>query len=145
MIALGSDHGGFSYKEKIKTLLDSIGMEHRDFGSFDPGPSDYPEFAAAVARAVSGGDCEKGILVCGSGIGVDIVANKFEGIRSALCLSVEMAVLSRQHNDANILSLGERITSWETVEQMVRAWLSTSFEGGRHKRRVDKIHDVTGL
>ncbi|HEY9164846.1 MAG TPA: ribose 5-phosphate isomerase B [Candidatus Kryptonia bacterium] len=144
MIALASDHGGFSYKEKIKSVLAELKLEYRDFGAFNDSPSDYPDFAYAAAKAISGGECDRGIMVCGSGIGVDIVANKVKGIRSALCMTAEMAELSRKHNDANVLSLGERLIGWSETEEIVRVWLSTPFEGGRHSRRVDKIHSLTG-
>jgi ribose 5-phosphate isomerase B len=145
MIALASDHAGYQYKEKIKQLLDSLHESHADFGAASSEPSDYPEYAHAAAEAVSRGECDRGILVCGSGIGMDIVANKSKGVRAALCTSVEMARVSRSHNDANVLVLGERITNWPTVEQIVKTWLQTKFEGGRHNRRVKKIHSLTNL
>lgn len=119
-------------------------VEYKDFGAHSDEPSDYPDFAYAAAKAVGTGECDLGILVCGSGIGVDIVANKVENVRSALCANVEMAELSRKHNNANVLSIGERLTDWDTTEHMIRVWLSTPFEGGRHERRVNKIHSLTG-
>jgi ribose 5-phosphate isomerase B len=143
MIALAADHAGFAYKEKIKGLLEELGLEYKDFGAYDDEPSDYPDFAYAAARSVGIGECDRGILVCGSGIGMDIVANKVDNVRSALCVTTEMADLSRRHNDANVLTIGERLTDWDTVEKMVRIWLSTPFEGGRHKKRVDKISSLT--
>ncbi len=144
MLALASDHAGFHFKEKIKKLLsDELGLEYKDFGTYSGSSCDYPDFAYAAAKAVGTGECEKGILVCGSGIGMDIVANKVENVRSALCMTVEMAELSRRHNDANVLSIGERLTDWETAEKMIRVWLSTPFEGGRHLRRVEKIHSLS--
>ena len=144
MLALASDHAGFHFKEKIKKLLsDELGLEYKDFGTYSDSSCDYPDFAYAAAKAVGTGECEKGILVCGSGIGMDIVANKVENVRSALCMTVEMAELSRRHNDANVLSIGERLTDWETAEKMIRVWLSTQFEGGRHLRRVEKIHSLS--
>ncbi|MGA9363837.1 MAG: ribose 5-phosphate isomerase B [Bacteroidota bacterium] len=145
MIALASDHAGYQYKERIKQLLDSLHESHEDFGATSSEPSDYPDYAHAAAEAVSRGECDRGILVCGSGIGMDIVANKSKGVRAALCTSVEMARVSRSHNDANVLVLGERITDWPTVEQIVKTWLQTKFEGGRHDRRVKKIHSLTDL
>jgi ribose 5-phosphate isomerase B len=145
MIALASDHAGYQYKERIKQLLDSLHESYADFGATSTEPSDYPEYAHAAAEAVSRGECDRGILVCGSGIGMDIVANKSKGVRAALCTSVEMARVSRSHNDANVLVLGERITNWPTVEQIVKTWLQTKFEGGRHNRRVKKIHLLTNL
>ena len=144
MLALASDHAGFHFKEKIKKLLsDELGLEYKDFGTYSDSSCDYPDFAYAAAKAVGTGECENGILVCGSGIGMDIVANKVENVRSALCMTVEMAELSRRHNDANVLSIGERLTDWETAEKMIRVWLSTPFEGGRHLRRVEKIHSLS--
>jgi len=144
LIALASDHAGFEYKEKLKKILDQLHVEYKDFGAYNDKPSDYPDYAYVAAKAVGAGECEKGILVCGSGIGVDIVANKVENVRSALCANLEMAELSRRHNNANVLSIGERLTDWDTTEKMVRLWLSTPFDGGRHERRVNKIHTLTG-
>jgi ribose 5-phosphate isomerase B len=145
MIALASDHAGYQYKERIKAVLDSLHEKYVDFGASSMEPSDYPDYARTAAEAVGRGECDRGIMVCGSGIGMDIVANKSNGVRAALCTSVEMAKLSRSHNDANVLVLGERISDWPTVEQMVRTWLETKFEGGRHERRVKKIHSLTNL
>jgi ribose 5-phosphate isomerase B len=145
MIALASDHAGFQYKEKVKKLLDTLGEKYQDFGTHSPEPSDYPDYAHAAAESIARGECDRGILVCGSGIGMDIVANKSKGVRAAVCTSVEMAQLSRSHNDANVLVLGERLTDWPTVEEIIRVWLDTKFEGGRHERRVKKIHSLTNL
>jgi ribose 5-phosphate isomerase B len=145
MIALASDHAGYQYKERIKQLLDSVHEPYKDFGATSAEPSDYPDYAHIAAEAVTRGECDRSIMVCGSGIGMDIVANKSKGVRAALCTSVEMARLSRSHNDANVLVLGERITDWSTVEQIVKTWLQTKFEGGRHDRRVKKIHSLTDL
>jgi len=145
MIALACDHAGYQYKERIKELLDSLNERYKDFGTRSMEPTDYPDYAHAAAEAVGRGECDRSIMVCGSGIGMDIVANKSKGVRAALCTSVEMAKLSRSHNDANVLVLGERITDWPTVEQIVRTWLQTQFEGGRHDRRVKKIHSLTNL
>ena len=145
MIALGSDHAGYEYKEKIKKLLTDLGLPFKDFGTDSPESTDYPDFAHAVAEAVSSGKMERGILVCGTGIGMSIVANKHKGVRAAVCESVPAAVLARQHNDANILALGARITPWETAKQFIKAFLTTGFEGGRHQRRIEKIHKLTNL
>jgi ribose 5-phosphate isomerase B len=144
LIALASDHAGFEYKERVKKILDQLHLEYEDFGAHSDAPVDYPDFAYLAAKAVGSGECEKGILICGSGIGVDIVANKVKNVRSALCANLEMAELSRRHNNSNILSIGERLTDWETTEKVVRLWLATPFEGGRHERRVNKIHSLTG-
>jgi ribose 5-phosphate isomerase B len=142
MIAVGSDHAGFVYKEKIKKLLDELKLKYKDFGAYNCEPSDYPDFGYVAAKSVGTGECDKGILVCGSGIGMDIVANKVKNVRAALCMTLEMAELSRRHNDANVLSIAERLTDWDTTEKIVRIWLSTPFDGGRHKRRVDKINNL---
>ncbi|MFZ1080535.1 MAG: ribose 5-phosphate isomerase B [Candidatus Kryptoniota bacterium] len=144
MIAIGSDHAGFIYKEKIKQLLDELKISYKDFGAYNSEPSDYPDFGYVTAKSVGSGECDRGILVCGSGIGMDIVANRVNNVRSALCMTVEMAELSRRHNDANVLTIGERLTDWDTTEKIVRIWLSTPFDGGRHKRRVDKINKLGG-
>ncbi len=145
MIALASDHAGFQYKGKIKKLLDSLKESYKDFGTTSTEPTDYPDFAHAAAQSIARGECDRAIMVCGSGIGMDIVANKSKGVRAAVCTTVEMARLSRSHNDANALVIGERLTDWPTVEQIVRVWLETGFEGGRHERRVKKIHSLTQL
>src|SRR6478736_3120985 len=138
-IAIGSDHAGFEYKEKIRALLTPLGHEVRDFGTFSPEPVDYPLFIRPVAEAVARGEFERGIVLGGSGNGEAIVANKVKGIRCALCWNVESARLSRQHNDANALSLGQRLISLETALEIVKVWLATPFEGGRHERRIRLI------
>jgi ribose 5-phosphate isomerase B len=138
-IALGSDHAGFRYKEKIKQLLISLGHEVRDFGTTSEEPVDYPKFIRPAAEAVASGECERGIVLGGSGNGEAMVANKVRGVRCALCWNEESARLSRQHNDANVLSLGERMISEELALQIVRLWLSTDFEGGRHTARIAQI------
>ena len=138
-IALGSDHAGFRYKEKIKQLLLSLGHEVEDFGTTSEAPVDYPKFIRPAAEAVARGECERGIVLGGSGNGEAMVANKVRGIRCALCWNEESARLSRQHNDANVLSLGERMISEELALQIVRVWLSTDFEGGRHVARIAQI------
>lgn len=138
-IALGSDHAGFRYKEKIKQLLISLGHEVEDFGTTSEAPVDYPKFIRPAAEAVARGECERGIVLGGSGNGEAMVANKVRGIRCALCWNEESARLSRQHNDANVLSLGERMISAELALQIVRVWLSTDFEGGRHAARIAQI------
>ena len=145
MIAIGADHAGFEMKEKIKTLLKSMGVEVQDFGTNSLDSTDYPDYAHKVAEAISSGTAKQGILVCGSGIGMAIVANKHNGVRAASVESVEAAKLSRQHNDANVLALGARLTPWDRAQEMVKTFLSTAFEGGRHQRRVDKIHTLTNL
>jgi len=138
-MALGSDHAGFELKQAIKDLLTAQGLSVQDFGTFSLDSCDYPDYARKVAEAVSQGLCHRGILVCGSGVGVSIVANKVRKVRAALVSEVEAAVLSRQHNDANVLCLGARSTSEARAKEIITAWLTTEFEGGRHQRRIDKI------
>lgn len=144
-IALASDHAGFKVKEKLKTLLDRREVPYEDLGAPELEPSDdYPVFAARLGRAVAGGSFRRGIAVCGSGIGASMTANRFKGVRAALCVTPEMAKLSRLHNDANVLVLGERVTPDECVEEILDAWLDTGFEAGRHQRRVLLIDELGG-
>ncbi len=138
-IALGSDHAGFRLKEKIKELLISLGHEVEDFGTTSEEPVDYPKFIVPAAEAVARGDCERGMVFGGSGNGEAMAANKVHKVRCALCWNEETARLSRQHNDANVLSLGERVISQEMALQIVRIWLSTDFEGGRHVARIAQL------
>lgn len=138
-IALGSDHAGYRYKEKIKELLPSLGHEVVDFGTDSTEPVDYPKFIRPAAEAVARGECDRGIVLGGSGNGEAIAANKVRGVRCALCWNDETARLSRQHNDSNVLSLGERMISEEMALQIVRIWLSTDFEGGRHANRIAQL------
>jgi ribose 5-phosphate isomerase B len=145
MIAIASDHAGFQYKERLKVLLDELKLEYRDFGADSNESSDYPDWAHAASQAVSDGTCDRGILICGTGIGMSIVANKHRGVRAAACESVTAARLARQHNNANVLTFGERLVGWETAADTIRTFLSTPFEGGRHERRVEKIRSLTGL
>jgi ribose 5-phosphate isomerase B len=145
-IAIGSDHAGFDLKKTIVRLLTRLDTDVEDFGTHSAEPTDYPDIAVKVAKAVSENKADRGILICGSGIGMAIVANKFPGVRAALCDSVETARLSRSHNDANVLTLAGRFTPSDTAEAIVKAFLSTDFEtGGRHERRVKKIHQLTGM
>ena len=146
MIAIGSDHAGFEYKEYLKKLLGETGKEYQDFGTFSADSVDYPDVAHAVSKTVASGKCQLGILICGTGIGMSIVANKHKGIRAAVCESVVSAKLSREHNDANILCFGARVTAWETASEIVKTFLTTPFSGGeRHMIRIAKIHSLTGL
>jgi ribose 5-phosphate isomerase B len=138
-IALGADHKGYPYKEKVKRFLQEKGHQVLDFGTFSEESVDYPDFALKVAEAVSKGEAERGILFCWSGIGMSISANKVKGIRAALCLNEEMAKLSRQHNDSNVLSLSAKFIREEELLKIVEVWLNTPFEEGRHQRRLDKI------
>jgi len=138
-VAIGCDHGGLDLKNKIVDYLKSNGFDFKDFGTFSQESCDYPKVAKEVAVEVSQKNFDRGILVCGSGIGMSIAANKVKGIRAALCWNLATAELSRQHNDANILCLGERVTEENLALEMVDLWLKTDFEGGRHKTRVDMI------
>jgi ribose 5-phosphate isomerase B len=139
-ISLGTDHAGFNLKEKVKALLGELGHEVKDFGTFsaDP-PVDYPLYVRPAAQAVAKGECERGIVFGGSGNGEAMVANKVRGVRCALCWNEEVARLSRRHNDANVLSLGDRVIPEEIALAVVRVWLVTEFEGGRHIRRIAEI------
>jgi ribose 5-phosphate isomerase B len=138
-IAIGSDHAGFQYKEKIKDFLGQLGHNVTDLGTHSEEPVDYPLFIRPVAEAVARGEVDRGIVLGGSGNGEAMVANRVKGIRCALCWNADSARLGRQHNDANVLSLGQRMMSLETALQLVRIWLETPFEGGRHQRRIDLI------
>src|SRR6059058_5650001 len=135
-ISLGSDHAGFKLKEKVKVLLRELGHEVNDVGTFSEEPVDYPLYIRPAAEAVARGESERAIVFGGSGNGEAMVANKVHGIRCALCWSVESAQLSRHHNDANVLSLGERLIDADLALQIVRVWFATGFDGGRHERRV---------
>ena len=139
-IALGTDHAGFRYKEKVKELLTSLGHEVKDFGTFNEDSVDYPLFIRPAAEAVARGECERGIVFGGSGNGEAMTANKVHGVRCALCWNEEVARLARQHNDANVLSLGQRVIPEEMALKIVRVWLDTSFDGGRHERRVEMLN-----
>jgi ribose 5-phosphate isomerase B len=138
-IAISSDHAGFEYKEKIKALLIGLGHEVKDFGTFSNAPVDYPLFIRPAAEAVARGEFDRGIVLGGSGNGEAIVANKVHGIRCALCWNVETARLAREHNDSNVLSLGQRMIPEELALEIVRVWLATPFAGGRHARRTALI------
>lgn len=138
-IALGSDHAGFSLKEEIRSFLDRRGVEYGDFGAFSEQAVDYPDIAAAVATEVAGRQYQFGILVCGTGIGMSIAANKVPGVRAALAGDAETARLAREHNDANVLTLGGRVTPAARALEAVGAFLDAAFAGGRHQRRIDKI------
>ena len=139
-IALGTDHAGFRYKEKVKQLVTSLGHEVKDFGTFSEDPVDYPLFIRPAAEAVARGECERGFVFGGSGNGEAMAANKVHGVRCALCWNEEVARLSRQHNDANVLSLGQRVIPEEMAIKIVRVWLETPFEGGRHEKRVAMLN-----
>lgn len=138
-IAIGSDHAGFLYKDKIREFLESLGHSVTDFGTHSEEPVDYPLFIAPVAAAVARHEFERGIVLGGSGNGEAIVANRFKGIRCAVCWNAESVRLARQHNNANVISLGQRMMTVETALDIVRIWLETPFDGGRHQKRIDLI------
>ena len=140
-IALSSDHRGFAAKEKLKAMLIAIGHDVNDFGCPNPSSCDYPDTALPAATSVAKGDADMGIMMCGTGIGMSITANKVVGIRAALCHDELTAVLSRKHNNANVLCLPADLVGEELIKRMVHAWLDTHFEGGRHERRLSKISD----
>jgi ribose 5-phosphate isomerase B len=139
-ISLGSDHAGFRYKETVKDLLEGLGHDVTDCGTFDETPVDYPLFIRPAAEAVARGECERGVVFGGSGNGEAMAANKVKGVRCALCWNEESARLSRQHNDSNVLSLGERMIPLDLALRIVRIWLETPFEGGRHQPRVEQLN-----
>jgi ribose 5-phosphate isomerase B len=143
-IAIGSDHAAFEYKEKIREMLTQLGHEVTDFGTHSNAPVDYPLFIGPVADAVAVGQVERGVVLGGSGNGEAIVANRRRFVRCAVCWNAESARLARQHNNANVISLGQRMMSAETALELVRIWLETPFEGGRHQRRIELIDAGTG-
>ena len=138
-IPIAADHAGFEMKQKVALELTRMGYSVQDLGASSSEPSDYPDFAHPLAKEVSSGEVKRGILLCGSGIGADIVANRYPNVRAALAWKPEIAELSRQHNDSNVLVIPARFVSDDEAMDMVRRWLSTEFEGGRHQRRIEKI------
>ena len=144
MIALGSDHGGFLYKEELKKHLDAKGIAYVDFGTTSTESCDYPVYAEKVCKAIQSGECEKGILICGTGIGMSICANKFKGIRAAVCGDHFSAEVTRKHNDSNVLCMGARTIGAGVALQLADIFLSTEFEGGRHQKRIDMMMSFEG-
>lgn len=142
MIALGSDHGGFDLKERIKAYLDKENIPYKDFGCDSKESCDYPVFGRAAAEAVADGTCEKGIVICTTGIGISIAANKVKGIRCALCSEPLSAEMSRRHNNANMLAMGAGMVGGNLAERITDVFLNTAFEGGRHERRVTLLGDI---
>jgi ribose 5-phosphate isomerase B len=138
-VAIGADHAGFEVKEKIKKLLDEMQIPYEDVGTYSTDPVDYPDFSAKVGQKVASGEVDQGIVVCGSGIGVAIAANKIKGIRAAQAWNEETARLARQHNNANVLAIGARVLPEEEISKIIRAWFNANFDGGRHQRRIEKI------
>ena len=141
-IALASDHAGYAEKERLKPLFAELGLDVEDLGTVSQSSVDYPDYARKVAERVASGEAEQGVLVCSSGTGLAITANKVPGVRAAVAWSEEIARLARQHNDANVLALGANTTSPEDIQKIVRAWFGSSFEGGRHATRVEKIKQL---
>lgn len=140
-IALASDHGGFELKSKLAEHLKHLGHTVVDYGTYSVSSCDYPDFARPAALAVAGGECERAVVVCTTGIGVSMVANKVRGVRCALCVNPDMAKMTRAHNNANVLALGQKYVDLDTAKHIVDTFLTTPFEGGRHATRVDKIED----
>lgn len=138
-IAIASDHGGFELKENIKKYLEERNIEVMDLGTYSEESVDYPVYGKACGEAVANGEADRGIVCCGTGIGISIAANKVKGVRCALCTDVTMAQLTRKHNNANVLALGGRTTGLQTALDITAAWLDTEFEGGRHQRRIDML------
>lgn len=138
-IAIGSDHAGFEAKEQAKREIEHLGLEVEDKGTNSLQSVDYPDFGAAVGRAVAAGEVDRGVVICGSGIGISIAANKVPGVRAALCWNEETAKLARQHNDANVLCIGARFIPADEAARMIRVFMETEFDGGRHAERVEKL------
>lgn len=139
MIAIGSDHGGFNLKQAVMKHLEARGLDYKDFGTYTTESCDYPDYGEAVGRAVASGEFERGIVICGTGLGISIAANKVRGIRAAPCGDCFSAEMSRRHNNANVLGLGERVTGVGLALKITDIFLDTAFDGGRHERRVEKI------
>ena len=139
MIALACDHGGYSLMQAVKAHLDELHLDYKDFGTYSEDSCDYPDYAAPAARAISSGECSRGIFICGTGIGISIAANKVNGIRAALCSDCFSAEMTRRHNNANVLAMGARVLGEGLALKIVDTFLNTPFDGGRHQRRIDKI------
>lgn len=139
MIAVACDHAALDMKRNLLELLDEMGLEYHDYGTYSCESCDYPVYAARAARAVAGGECDRGLLICGTGVGISLAANKVKGIRCVTCSEPYSAEMSRRHNNANMLAIGARVVGSDLARMIVRIWLTTDFEGGRHQRRVDMI------
>ena len=142
MIAIGCDHGAFNLKNAVKKYLEGSGLEVKDFGIYEEGRVDYPDIAEVVCKSIVSGECEKGILLCGTGIGISIAANKIKGIRAAVCNEVYCAKMAKCHNNANVITLGGRVVGEDVALEIVSAWLDSEFMGGRHQERIDKITNL---
>ena len=140
-IAIGCDHGGFNLKQQVMKHLDERKIEYKDYGTYDTNSCHYPVYAKAVAKAITTGECERGILICGTGIGISIAANKVRGIRASLCSDTYSAKMTRKHNNSNILCMGERVLGVGLALDIVDAWLDTEFEGDRHQIRIDMLEE----
>ena len=142
MIALACDHAALDMKKEIMSLLDEMGLTYKDFGTYEAKSCDYPVYGSRAARAVASGECDRGILICGTGIGMSLVANKTPGIRCVVCSEPYSAKLSRMHNNSNVLAFGARVIGPDLAKMITRIWLETPFEGGRHQRRIDMITSI---
>ena len=142
MIAIGADHGGFELKNKIVKWLEDNGYDVKDFGIHENKSVDYPDIAEVVCKSITSGECDRGILVCGTGIGISIAANKIKGIRAAVCGDIYSAAMTKRHNNANVITLGGRVVGEDVGIEIVKAWLTNEFEGGRHQNRIDKITNL---
>lgn len=141
-VAVGCDHGGFVLKDAVIATLKELGAEVKDFGCYDTSSVDYPVYGEKVGRAVASGECDLGVIMCGTGIGISIAANKVKGVRAAVCTNTYMAKLTKNHNNANIIALGGRVISEDEAKEIVKAWYLADFEGGRHQRRIDEIAKI---
>ena len=144
-IAIGCDHRGFSLKEELKNYISKLGLEVKDFGTFDDNPCDYPDTASEVANKVSQGHFDRGILICASGCGMNIVANKFPNIRAVIANDVNIATMSRAHNDTNIITIGSRYVSVDVAKNIVELWLTSDYEGERHEERLNKLKQIENI
>ncbi len=142
MIALGCDHGGFQLKQAVMKHLDELGLEYKDYGTYTEESCDYPVYGEAVAHAIVNGECDRGIIICGTGIGISIAANKVDGIRAALCSDTFSAQMCREHNDAQILAMGARVLGEGLALKIVDTFLNAEFAGGRHARRVERLMEI---
>lgn len=141
-VAVGCDHGGYVLKDAVVATLEQLGAETVDLGCYDTESVDYPEFGLKVAKAVQSGECDAGVVMCGTGIGISIAANKVKGIRCGLCTNAFMAEMTKRHNNANVIALGGRVVSPDEARDIVKAWYTAEFEGGRHQKRLDLINDI---
>lgn len=142
IIAIGCDHAGYELKEAVKAKMEAEGHKMIDVGTYSSESVDYPKYGHAIGRTVAAGEAERGIAICGSGIGISIACNKVPGIRAALCTSVEMAEMCRRHNNANVIAMGARMISQELAFEMIDTWMTTEFEGGKHERRINELDDI---